>query len=296
MRGSGDDGPPAATELEERDALAARLADLGARGELVLYEDGCRARVLALPSLDQEESTDCAPGGPVSPDGSLVARCVGERTEIRQAEADVLVRDVPGCPAAWLPDGVLTVAVDRAVVRCPESCARTLIPRRELERAARLHPSMPDVPSRVRVLVDGIAWLSRTRAAVLLSIRIGRLSGKGALSAIAFFRDGRLDDARPYFRSTGGRLGASPRGTYVTQTPDVLLRPDGTQVTLPPFLTGSLAFGHAFAWSPDERFVAVASRHAVHVLEVASLERFDDNGFGLRSVTIPYRAADLAWR
>jgi hypothetical protein len=67
-----------------------------------------------------------------------------------------------------------------------------LISRRELHRAARRHPTVPDIPGRLKVLVDGIAWLSQTRAAVLLSIRIsGRLAGKGALSEIVFFENGR---------------------------------------------------------------------------------------------------------
>ena len=40
----------------------------------------------------------------------------------------------------------------------------------------------------------------------------------------------------------------------------------------------------------------VATPFAVHVLDVASLERFDESGSGLRSVTLPVRATDLAWR
>ena len=174
------------------------------------------------------------------------------------------------------------------------SCPETLIQQDELYRAAARHPTVPERPTRLRVLVDGIAWLSRSRAAVLLSIRMGgRLAGKGALSEIAFFEDGRLArGARTYTRTTGGRLAASRRGTYVTQTPDVILRPDGSQVSLPAHLRDGLAF----AWSRDDRFVALATPFAVHVLDVASLERFDETGSGLRSVTLPVRATDLAWR
>ena len=145
----------------------------------------------------------------------------------------------------------------------------------------------------MRTLVEGIAWLSNARAAVLL-LDPGqrRFDGRNALSEIAFFENGRLAAARPYFRTTGGRLDASPRGTYVTQTPDVILRPDGTQVNLPPHLRDA----RAFAWSPDERFLALAQRDAVAVLEVASLERYDETGAGLRSVTLPLRATELSWR
>ena len=91
---------------------------------------------------------------------------------------------------------------------------------------------------------------------------------------------------------TGGRLGVSPRDTYVTQTPDVILRGDGSQVSLPPHVRDA----HAFAWTEDERFLAAATRFGVTVLDVASLDRYDTVGSGLRSVTLPLRATELAWR
>jgi hypothetical protein len=285
---------PGTTELEDRDALSAQLTALGVAGNLVLRDGACRA--VALPSLE-ERAAGCPSRGAPSPDGSVVAQCDGERTGLLASTRGSPQPSVSGCPFAWRPDGVLTVARDGAVVRyraCRgRSCPETLITRRELERAARLHPRFPSVPTRARVLVDGIAWLSSSRAAVLLSIRFGGRAGLGALSEIAFFRDGRLDeDARTYTRMTGGRIAASPRGTYVTQTPDVILRADGSQVSLPSFAAG----GSAFAWSPDERFLATATRSAIHVLDVPSLERYDDTAGGLRSVTLPYSSTELAWR
>jgi hypothetical protein len=294
-----DEHPAPATELADRDALASQLTRLDARGELVLYHDRCRVQLLALPSLERtgEDRSGCRPRGAVSPDGSSVARCSGDDVEL-YAAAGSLVQTLPGCIPAWRPDGVLTAAHERSVVRyvaCgPDTCMRTLISRAELERAARRHPTVPDVPVRLRVLIDGIAWLSQTRAAVLLSIRIsGRLAGKGALSEIVFFENGRLAPAaRAYIRGAGGRLAASPGGTYVTQTPDVVLRGDGSEVSLPPHLREV----HAFAWSADERFLALATRFAVTVVDVASLERYDDSGSGLRSVTLPVSARDVAWR
>ena len=268
-----------------------------------MYGDGCRVQLLALPSLERtgDDRSGCPPRGAVSPDGSSVARCSGDDVELFAAAGGPIVQTMPGCIPAWRPDGVLTAAHERSVVRfvaCGrDTCTRTLISRAELERAARRHPTVPDIPVRVRALVDGIAWLSNTRAAVLLSIRVSpRFVGRGALSAIAFFENGRADAARPYLRTTGGRLAASPRGTYVTQTPDVILRGDGSQVSLPRFLTDANAQAHAFAWSDNERFLAVATRYAVTILDVGSLERHDRIGSGLRSVTLPLRATELAWR
>jgi hypothetical protein len=231
-----------------------------------------------------------------SPDGRLVARCLGEQTEIFYTSDGGLHNGFPGCAPAWQPDGTLTTALDGDIVRfrsCPGPNACTLIPRAELERAARRHPTVPDVPVRLRVLVDGVAWLSNTHAAVLLSIRIaGRLDSLGPLSATVFFEGGRLATTPPYFRVTGGTIGASPRGTYVTQTPDVILRKDGTQVSLP----RHLGVVRSFSWSPDERFLALATRFAVVILDVGSLEGYDATGGGLRSVTIPQPAARVYWR
>ena len=256
--------------------------------------------MVVLPSLEQTvDSRACALRGAVSPDGRLVARCGGELTEVFEVPDGSPNDAVPGCTPAWRPDGMLTVAQARGVVgfgSCSGGtpCSETLIEQDELHRAAAGHPSVPERPARLRVLVDGIAWVSGGRAAVLLSIRMGgRLAGVGALSEIAFFEDGRLvQGARTYTRTTGGRLAASRRGGYVTLTPDVILRPDGSQVSLPAHLRDGLAF----AWSPDDRFVVLATPFAVHVLDVESLARFDETGFGLRSVTLPLRATDLAWR
>jgi hypothetical protein len=305
IRGREADEQPAATttaELVERDALAGQATRLGVRGQLLLYGSGCHVQLLTLPSLERtEDSSGCVPRGAASPDGSLVARCLGDETELlyTYSASAGLHSIVPGCAPAWRPDGILTVAHERAVVRfraCPgpDACPVTLIARSELERAARRHPTVPDVPVRLRVLIDGIAWLSQTRVAVLLSIRIsGRLAGKGALSEIVFFENGRLAPAtRTYIRGTGGRLAASPRGTYVTQTPDVILRADGSEVSLPRHLRDA----HAFAWTEDERFLAVATPLAVTILDVDSLERYDRIGSGLRSVTLPLSATELSWR
>lgn len=293
-------GDPSATStLAGRNVLAVELERLGARGELVLYGDGCSAQVLELPSLNGvDDGRTCSPRGVVSPDGSLVAVCPGDETRTFSATDGGLVRALPGCAPAWRPDGTLTVAYERSVVRffpachAPNACMRTLIPRGELVRAARRHPTGPALAP-LRVLVDGVAWLSNARAAVLMSIRLtGRFAGMGPLSAIAFFENGRLTKTQPYFRVTGGRLGVSPRGSYVTQTPDVILRPDGSQVSLPEYLRDT----RDFAWSSDERLLALAGQYAVTIVDVASLERYDRTGGGLRSVTLPQPAVRLSWR
>lgn len=246
--------------------------------------------MLALPSLERDPQEGvCSPRGVRSPDGELVAVCRGDETLIFYTADGGLRNGVRGCAPAWRPDGTLTLARNRQVVT---ERGELLIAGQELERAARLHPAVPDRTGRVRALVEGVAWAASGRAAVAISIRVGAPVDLGSVGTIAFFEDGRLADTRPYFRVTGGQLGASPRGTYVTQTPDVILRRDGSPVSLP----RHLGVAQAFTWSPDERFLALATRYAVFVIDVASLERYDARGGGLRSVTIPQPAADVGWR
>lgn len=299
-RDADEQSAPATTELEEREALSSQLSALGVRGELLVYADRCHLRRLELPSLELsgDDESGCVPSGAESPDGSTVARCLGDKVELFAPEG-LFLRTLPGCAPAWQPDGTLTVARRGDIVRfrpCPDdrdTCTRVLIEAAELERAARRHPTVPARSVRLRALIDGIAWLSQTRSAVLLSIRIsGRLAGIGALSQIAFFENGRLARTQPFFRHGAPALAASPRGSYLTQTPGIVLRSDGTEVSLPPHLRDF----HAVAWTPDERFLALATRFAVTVLDVASLERYDDQGGGLRSVTLPLSARDVAWR
>jgi hypothetical protein len=301
FRGRDERQPPPAEEsnaVEGRAIRAATLSAFGARGELRLHDGACGETVFSLPSLRRRPARSlCVPVGAVSPDGLLVARCLDEGVEIYSTVTGALVRLAEGCEPAWRPDGELTVAHGNEIVGfdgCGElrTCAKVLVPRGELERAASLHPIIRDRLSRVRALVDGIAWLSERSVAVNLSIRpAGRRDALGPLSAVAVFDDGRLGRLRHYLRSSGGRLASSPRGTYVTLGAEVILRRDGSRVHLPEHLRPA----QDLAWSPDERFLAVATRFAVVVLSVASLERYDATGGGLRSVTLPLAAARLAW-
>ncbi len=291
----------AATIAEDdtgRSDAAALLGALGARGELVLYDAGCGEHRLMLPSLAQRKADDCR-RGVESPDGASIASCVDARVDVQRTAAGE-VRRLPGCAPAWRPDGTLTMAFEDEVVTyrpCAGrgQCPQTLIDRAQLERAARRHPTVPDRPARLRAIVDGIAWLSDTRAAVTISIRLGgRFEGLGPLGATAFFDRGAFEPLTPYFRLTGGRLAVSPGSSYVTQTPDVILRSDGSELSLPQHLRGV----RDFAWSPDERLLALATPFAVTIVDVGSLERYDRTGGGLRSVTLPLSqsAARLAWR
>ena len=296
-------GPPEAeaqmATIEGQEAVVSALAALGARGVLELSDDACRRTLLSLPSLIQlQTGASCRPEGTESPDRRRVARCGRDGVEVVSTVGGAPQRLLPGCAPAWRPDGTLTAAFEDEIVRfrdCAqaESCPVTLIGREQLQRAARRHPKVPDRIGRLRALVDEIAWLSPRQAAVAISIRLrGRYESLGALSTIAFFDNGELRPTEGYFRITGGRLEVSPRRRYVTQTPDVVLRADGSPVVLPQPLRDA----RDFAWSPDERWLVVAGRYALTVVDAESLERDDTTGSGPRSVTLPQAAAQVDWR
>jgi hypothetical protein len=296
IRRDGEAAPADTAELEEPGEVAAALARLGAHGELVLHDGACGEAVVSLPGLERRDSPlACAPTGARSPVSDLVARCIDRLIEVSSETTGQLEWFDRGCVPAWRPNGELTAEYAGEIVRLRPCGAFpcVAVPLSELERAARLHPTVPDRIDRLRPFVDGIAWLTDDRAAVSISVRLGgRFDRLGPISIVAFFTDGHLDATAPYFRATGGSLAASPRGSYVTLTPDVILRPDGSQLSLPPHL-GVI---RDFAWSPDERFLALATRYAVVVADVGSLEGYDATGGGLRSVTIPQPAARIDWR
>lgn len=280
--------PPPTTELESRDELAAALAELGARGELLLYGSGCSVERLVLPSLVLHPMHVCWPLGTRSPSGEVVAVCQDRATEVYSREG-VFQNSHLGCTPAWQPGRTLTLSRDGAIVT-PDGTV--LIPTSELQRAARLHPAIPDRTGRVLAIVDGVAWISDTKAAVAISPRL-RSADFGPIGLIAFFENGRLlPTTQPQFRVPGGPLAPSPRGTYVTQTADLIMRADGSLLGLP----DELRDARALAWSPDERFLALAFDFAVVIVPVASLEQYDRDSGGLRTVTIPQPALELDWR
>ena len=146
IKGHGDLAP-AATAVEEPGGgdAAVVLAGFGARGELVLYGQGCSEQRLTLPSLAGRRVEECLPRGVASPNGELVARCAGGGIAVhRLATGDK--RRQPGCAPAWRPNGTLTASYGDEVVTfraCaePSRCAATLIGRAQDRKSTRLNSS-----------------------------------------------------------------------------------------------------------------------------------------------------------
>jgi hypothetical protein len=313
-----DDGEGRADGFPGRDELSPRLRSLGISGRLLYTDDTCRMRVLALPDLVAGRPPENANVGcsfSASPSGSrvasfaarwdrsgrLIARCRGAVVDFVEEEGARPHGFFDGCAPAWRPGGsVRFVGEDRIVeaagsltlgrdgellqvtgcdTRDLPPCELVLLTRSDLLRAARRHPNAADAASEISVAVQDAVWLSRSRVVVLLVITIA--SGPRE-QLVAIFDGRRLVATRS--RLAGEATALEARDPLVVAQPDEVFRPDGTTVDMPSF-TGV----RTTAVSPDARWVAVASRSAVHLVRLA-------RGPGVRIVDLPVRARDLAWR
>jgi hypothetical protein len=313
-----DDGERRAGGFPGRLELSPRLRSLGISGRLIYTDDECRLRVLALPDLvagrpPENAEVGClfsaSPGGSRvasfaarwDPGGRLIARCRGDVVDFVEDEGARPHSFFDGCAPAWRPGGsVRFVAGDRIVeaagsltlgrdgellqvtgcdARDPPPCELVLLSHSDLLRSARRHPNAADAASEVSVAVQDAVWLSRSRVVVLLAITIA--SGPRE-QLVAIFDGRRLVATRAHFG--GGATALEARGPLIVAQPDEVFRADGTTVHMPSFTAV-----RATAVSPDARWVAVASRSAVHLVRAT-------RGPGVRVVDLPLRARDLAWR
>jgi hypothetical protein len=313
-----DDGRPRSGGFPDRARLSGRLRALGIAGRLIYTDPGCRLRVLALPDLvtgrpPAEEGVGCSfslsPGGSRVASsaarwdrrGRLIARCRGSVVDFVEEEGSRPHGSFDGCAPAWRPGGSLRYVGEEAVQEVPGTltvardgeivqvtgcgvhdlppCELVLLTRGDLLGAASRHPNAADAASEVSAAVQDAVWLSRTRVAVLLAVAIA--SGPRE-QLVAIFEGRRLVAARARFDGRATELEA--RGSLVVAQPDEVFRADGTTVDL-----RGVTSPRAIAVSPDERWVAVASHAAVHLVRVTP-------GPGVRVVDLPLRARDLAWR
>jgi hypothetical protein len=267
---------------------AAQLAELGVGGTLVYADPGCRLHALSLPGLTparlpagigvaceisvSPEGRHVAGGGARwRRDGAQYAICRGTRVDVVDAAGGPARGTFTGCAPAFRPDGMLTFARDGGIRQA--RLDRILVPRAELERAARAHPNAPEPPID-ELRVRDLAWTSPFEVVALIETRFG-LGLPEFQTTVAGFRFGRLRWQRPFF---GGyeRLSVSSSG-------DVLLEP-AVRTQSPLF--GNLDPSGPVDWSPDGRRLALASRASVFVVDPAAERR----------VRIPVTARDLAWR
>jgi hypothetical protein len=308
------EGVAAPSDLADQAGLVARLRNAGVAGTLVYTDDLCALRGVELPSLrraphpaglsvgcDSEVSRDSlrvAPGRAVwSRSPPAYAICRGAVVDVYVPPSGRPEFQYDGCVPAWRPrepssfgSNVLTVVRNGAVLEVrpvcegQPPCERTLVPRRTLEAATRRHLNAPDGPADVAVVVRGAAWLDANRLAVALSARFVSAGRRlGPFDLVALIDRGRVVTTHERIGDPVVGLAASARGRYLAVPPDAVLRDDLREVPLPD------SFGpvRALAISPDERWVALAARGAVMLVDLPAAER---------SLALPIAARNLNWR
>jgi hypothetical protein len=238
-------------------------ADL--QGMLVVADAECSVTALRLPNLTPEEPPrlpDC--GGAVwSEDGTVVARCKGVVTEIHNASG-ALVRELPGCSPAWRADGSIGVLHDGGLV-----LARGVFRSLTLMTRAELHANLTELVERPEsyefVAFD---WIEASGFAAV--VRGGRIEDQ---ALVVFTMDRRIRLILTGLGRLVSSVRVSPLGNYLvvtTNTPErgfTVLTLEGERIALP-----RVPDARAIAWSPDERFVALATRANVVVAPTGSRE------------------------
>jgi hypothetical protein len=284
----------------------------GLSGVLYYTDDACRLRGLQLPDLEHV-------GAPkwdrckfsLSPDGREVdipatvwhpaakvrAYGGGIHVEFRNRRPYSLEGSVP----TFGRDGRLTFfaggAIRQLSLRCPlrldpVRCSSIVVRGEVLLRAARQHPNGDVAPSFLRVSVGEMAWLGsqegRERLVALLKLHVRTV---GTFDLLALFERGRAVGVVSVLQGFSG-LRASPGGRYfgvLTGAPPGALLFDREGVSLAPL---PLTEVRSFDWSPNERWLAVATPNDVYVVRAESLAL--DEEPSLRG--LGFEAADLAWR
>lgn len=300
--GASDAGTPTA----RTDAAADALREAGIGGTLVYTDPDCRLHAVRLPSLEpaavpEWRGSDC--WFELSPDGARLAPvrarwhasreyavCAGPYVEVRASPDSLPTAVQRGCAPAWRPrvPPALTLARNGEIIElhaaCERepSCGRVVIGAGAILSAARQHPNVPDVPGGIEAIeIEDHVWLSPLRVALLLRVRIDRV---GPQDLVAVFEGGRVRGSYYFFDDDRDRLEASPGGRYVASGTGFAVRADGPRLAVPD------AFGEvrALAWSPDERWLALAARGTVAFVEAG----VDPQP---RIVTVPLEALDLGW-
>jgi hypothetical protein len=259
LRSTGGGGQSAETQSTPKPTLD----DL--EGLLLVADADCSVRVLRLPGLTQEEPPrrpDCR-GAVWSDDATLVAECAGGVTSVHNANGE-LVRRLRGCSPAWREDGSVGVLNRGALV-----VARSVFPPVVLMTRTTLHANLAELLERAEDY-DFVAfdWIGISRFAVV--VRGGRLDEQ---ALVVFTTDGENELIRTGLGRLVSSVRVSPRGTYLTLTNNnpergfsVLTR-EGDRVLLP-----RVANARALAWSPDERWVALATSASIVVARTGSRE------------------------
>lgn len=237
--------------------VAAQLQEAGVHGTLVFTDRGCRLHALRLPDFEPAAVPDSA-GRPTRSGGTFEPGC--ELSE----------------PHETLPRPTF-VERGRVLEFVPcrkQTCRRVLLSRRDLARAV----SFPYSPKGQRFAARDIAWLSGDRLAVVV--------GGGYPDFIAVFR-GRRFLFRAFSGFQPGAIQASPLGRYllVDDGRPTILRMGQAPRTVP--IPEALTTVRSVTWSPDERWLALATRASIWLLALEKPDR--------PLIRLPFEVRDVAW-
>jgi hypothetical protein len=279
---------------ESMAAAGARPAvDRTPAGVLYFTDEDCTLEAVRLPRLEpaavpgwrncrfvlspDATSVSGAPSG-WDPVGDFLFRLQGGRVVVTSGHEPV-GQPVAATAAAWRPDGTLTYVAGRAVREWPGG--RVVLSPDDLAEAVRAHPDVPDHGHVLPVVVRELAWLDDQHAVAVLSAVIS-----GAREAILAFFDGRRLTAAHIGGGTQlSGLRVSQEGGLAAVRSDeafLLLNREGDLLPAP-LLPGY----RAVAWSPDERWTAVATDRGITIFRT---------GGSTAERRLPIAARDLAWR
>jgi hypothetical protein len=308
---------PLEPDIEDRAEVQRRLRASGVIGTLFMTDEDCRLRALSLPSMrwvldtnTQAEQCDftVAPdsrrvvrfGGGIawSPDGRTSAVCQGNRVVLIGRTGQETGREPGFCAPAWRPDGTFTASRGEAFFAfrppCVEGPPRCLQP---ILAAEDLAPALRAESTDLRVLqapsIRQAIWLSRSRVALLIRAQVRDQPGS-TYDVLAVF-EGRKLVGEPVGNTNFGELLASPARRYLAVHGSAFrgltfVDSDGRLLARNPIASGN----HA-AWSPDERWTAVATGGSVYVFRTAETAFFNSDSRP-PAIRIPVHAADIEWR
>jgi hypothetical protein len=265
-----------------RERLASELVALGAGGILYVTDTSCRRYLLGLPALVWTTAQglpgpDCTTGMRlvVSERSGLTAEQVGAETI--EVSSEIWSFEFPGISPAFKPGGTLTFVRDGRLFEwttaCPAGTA-TVIFRgfRAIDRCPRPVRGTPR-------LMQEVVWTGEEDFAAI--------AGPPGAMSLLMNRDGREVSL---FKSVGASLSglvASPHGRYLGA------RVGGSMFVFDSRRPGNLALPagaerpNEVAWSPDERFTALASESSVYLYPSRRPRR---------AVALPLSAIHLDWR
>jgi len=246
-------------------------------GVIVAADAACQTQAFRLPSMAPERSprrADCN-GLVWSQDGSLVARCKGDFTSVTTSQG-LQFPNVDGCAPAWREDGALSVVLDGNIVIARRHGSPFIFFSR---------PQLTEALQAARV-ENGAEWRFAQVSWFGLTSFVAVLEGQAREAAVAVFAHGGLESFLP---EQGGRiedLRASPLGNFGF----ALIHPEREYMMVSrggdPIAIPRVRGAEAIAWSPDERYVALATDDETVIGRT-----------GTTSVmtTLPFGAHALAW-